>query len=149
MNLPVNALRDRCEKVIALNLHHAQQEAYKNSLYSNAMRCLTLMFLSNTMSDAPRADLLIDIDTADFSAYDLSQIEILYNIGYVTAVKTLEENGYERKYPQAACEFIHKDKQGAVEGIKMMAHEMMAKSGSIRESAKEMLQSAAHKKKQS
>lgn len=109
MNLPVSALRDKCEKVIALNLHQAGEIRYRDSLYSVAMRSFTLMFLSNIMEDAARADMVIDIDTSSYSAYDLSNIEPLFYLGYNAAVKALEENGYKRVMPRQALRHTRKE----------------------------------------
>ena len=115
MNLPVSALRDKCEKVIALNLHQAGEIRYRDSLYSVAMRSFTLMFLSNIMEDAARADMVIDIDTSSYSAYDLSNIEPLFYLGYNAAVKALEENGYKRVMPRQALRHTSKELTSARE----------------------------------
>lgn len=115
MNLPVSALRDKCEKVIALNLHQAGEIRYRDSLYSVAMRSFTLMFLSNIMEDAARADMVIDIDTSSYSAYDLSNIESLFYLGYNAAVKVLEENGYKRVMPRQALRHTRKELTSAME----------------------------------
>ncbi len=115
MNLPVSALRDKCEKVIALNLHQAGEIRYRDSLYSVAMRSFTLMFLSNIMEDAARADMVIDIDTSSYSAYDLSNIESLFYLGYNAAVKALEENGYKRVMPRQALRHTRKELTSAKE----------------------------------
>ncbi|MCR5828087.1 MAG: patatin-like phospholipase family protein [Bacteroidales bacterium] len=115
MNLPVSALRDKCEKVIALNLHQAGEIRYRDSLYSVAMRSFTLMFLSNIMEDAARADMVIDIDTSSYSAYDLSNIESLFYLGYNAAVKALEENGYKRAMPRQALRHTRKELTSARE----------------------------------
>lgn len=115
MNLPVSALRDKCEKVIALNLHQAGEIRYRDSLYSVAMRSFTLMFLSNIMEDAARADMVIDIDTSSYSAYDLSNIESLFYLGYNAAVKALEENGYKRVMPRQALRPTRKELTSARE----------------------------------
>ncbi|MBQ4021036.1 MAG: patatin-like phospholipase family protein [Bacteroidales bacterium] len=115
MNLPVSALRDKCEKVIALNLHQAGEIRYRDSLYSVAMRSFTLMFLSNIMEDAARADMVIDIDTSSYSAYDLSNIESLFYLGYNAAVKALEENGYKRVMPRQALRHTSKELTSARE----------------------------------
>ena len=115
MNLPVSALRDKCEKVIALNLHQAGEIRYRDSLYSVAMRSFTLMFLSNIMEDAARADMVIDIDTSSYSAYALSNIETLFYLGYNAAVKALEENGYKRVMPRQALRHTRKELTSARE----------------------------------
>lgn len=140
MNLPVSALRDKCEKVIALNLHQAGEIRYRDSLYSVALRSFTLMFLSNTMEDAARADIVIDIDTSSYSAYDLSNIESLFYLGYNTAVKVLEENGYKRAVPRQALQHMRKEKpNGKIDELRIKAQAMLAKSEELQRSARRLI----------
>lgn len=141
MNLPVSALRGSCRKVIALNLHHAETVPYKARLSAIAMRSFNLMFLSNAMSEAKRADLLINIDTSAFSAYDLSKVETLFHIGYDTTVATLEREGYTRLRPADKLEFAHKaPKKAKIEDFKVRAAELRRKSEELELSAKELLE---------
>ncbi|MBO4765079.1 MAG: patatin-like phospholipase family protein [Bacteroidales bacterium] len=140
MNLPVSALRDRCKKVIALNVHQAGETPYRDSLYSIATRSFSLMFLSNTMEDAARADILIDMATSSYSAYDLSNIESLFYIGYNTAVRVLEENGYKRLMPQQKLAFQRKEKPHTkIDDIKERAQQMLAKSEELKEGARKLI----------
>ena len=140
MNLPVSAIRDKCEKVIALNLHQAGKICYRDSLYSIAIRSFSLMFMANIMEDAVHADLVIDMDTSSYSAYDLSNIESLFYVGYNTAVNVLEANGYKRVLPKQALEHIGKEKQpGALDELKIRAQAMLAKSEELKNSAKRLI----------
>ena len=140
MNLPVSALRDKCEKVIGINLHQAGKIRYRDSLYSIAIRSFTLMFLSNTMAEESRADLLIDIDTSSYSAYDLSNIESLFYVGYNTAVEALEANGYKRVLPKQELAFQRKEKlPGAIDELRERAQAMLAKSEELKDSAKRLI----------
>ena len=140
MNLPVSALRDKCEKVIGINLHQAGKIRYRDSLYSIAIRSFTLMFLSNTMAEESRTDLLIDIDTSSYSAYDLSNIESLFYVGYNTAVETLEANGYKRVMPKQDLAFQRKEKlPGAIDELRERAQAMLAKSEELKDSAKRLI----------
>ena len=140
MNLPVSALREKCRKVIALNVHQAGETPYRDSLYSIATRSFSLMFLSNTMEDAARADLLIDMETSAYSAYDMRNIETLFFIGYNTAVKVLEENGYKRVIPQRKLEIMRKEKPHTkLDDIKERAQQMLAKSEELKEGARKLI----------
>ena len=111
LNLPVSALRDTCETVIAINLHHAETIPYRDRIASIAIRSSALMFLSNAMIEANQADIFINIDTSAYSAYDLSKVETLFHIGYDTTVTVLEENGYTRAMPAQALQFAHRPKR--------------------------------------
>jgi len=144
MNLPVLPIRSRCKTAIAVNLHHASEKRYKDNLASVAMRSMFLMFLSNTPPHAEQADIVINIDTSEYSAYDLSKVETLFHIGYDTAVKVLEEKGFKRKMPQQQLEFLHREeKPGKIEEMKLMAQSQARaiahKGAALAESAEKLL----------
>ena len=143
MNLPVTPIRECCETVFALNLHHAETIPYKDRLTGVAVRCSALMFLSNVMIEAEKADIFINIDTSDYSVYDLSKVETLFHIGYDTAVKVLEEQGYRRVMPAEKLVFARKPKKpSAVDGLKLKAQEMIQKSDALRVAAAELVSKA-------
>lgn len=147
MNLPVSALRDKCDKVIGINLHQAAEMRYRDSLYSIALRSFSLMFLSNAMEDASKADIVMDIDTSSYSAYDLSNIETLFYKGYDTAVKVLEANEYKRVMPRQELTFLHKEKQpGKIDELKMHAQAMLARSEELKNAARQLITGPADKK---
>ena len=104
-NLPVSAIRDKCETVIALSLNHLEEEKYNDNLISVAYRSFLMMMVSNIASDAAQSDLFIELDTCGCTAYDMSRIEELFFRGYASAVKVLEENGYERVLPKEEVVF--------------------------------------------
>ena len=146
MNLPVEPIRGRCKTAIAINLHHASEKRYKDSLASVAMRSMFLMFLSNTPPHAEQADIFINIDTSEYSAYDLSKVETLFYIGYDTTVKVLEEKGYSRQMPQQQLEFLHKEKKSKIEEMKLAAQAQSRaianKGAALAESAEKLLNQA-------
>ena len=107
-NLPVSAIRQKCEKVIALSLNHLEEDKYKDSLISVAYRSFSMMMVSNIVADTAQADLFIELDTYGCTAYDMSKIEGLFFRGYDSAVKVLEENGYHRLLPKEAISFPKK-----------------------------------------
>jgi hypothetical protein len=105
------------------------------------------MFLSNVMMEAERSDIFLNIDTSDYSVYDLSKVETLFHIGYDTAIKTLEEEGYKRVLPAEKLTFAHKEKRpDAVAELKLKAQEMMQKSEALRLAAAELVSKATGKK---
>lgn len=95
-NLPVSAIRQKCEKVIALSLNHLEEDKYKDNLVSVAYRSFLMMMVSNVAADTAQADLFVELDTYGCTAYDMSKIEELFFRGYDSTVKVLEENGYPR-----------------------------------------------------
>ena len=111
-NLPVSAIREQCETVIALNLNHLEEEKkYKDTLVSVAYRSFMMMMVSNTAIDTELADLFIELDTYGCLAYDMSRLEELFFRGYESALKALEENGYSRVLPKETIVFAKKRRQ--------------------------------------
>lgn len=104
-NLPVSAIRDKCEKVIALSLNHLEEDKYKDNLVSVAYRSFMMMMVSNTAADMEKADLFIELDTYGCTEYDMPRLEELFFRGYDSAVKVLEEKGYERVLPKEKIVF--------------------------------------------
>jgi NTE family protein len=107
-NLPVSAIRQKCEKVIAINLNHLEADKYKDNLISVAYRSFLMMMVSNVANDTAQADLFIEPDTYGCMAYDMSKIEDLFFRGYEGTVKVLEENGYQRVMPKEDISFPKK-----------------------------------------
>ena len=107
-NLPVSAIRDKCETVIALNLINLEEDKYKDNLMFVANRSFQMMMVANNTIDAAQADLLIELDTYGCTAYDMSKLEELFFRGYDSTVKVLEENGYQRVLPKENIEFPKK-----------------------------------------
>lgn len=108
ITLPVSVLRDKCETVIALNLNHLEEDKYQDNLVSVAYRSFMMMMVSNTAPDIEQADLFIELDTYGCTAVDMAKIEDLFFRGYDSAVKVLEENGYQRVLPKEKIVFPKK-----------------------------------------
>ena len=121
-NLPVPAIRSKCEKVIAFNLNHIHGEKYKDSVMAVAYRSFSMMFMSNTMADSRLADIFIDLDTEGCTAYDMSKLEELFFRGYASTVKALEAAGYQRQLPQETIEFPVEKPASPLEKIPLVAH---------------------------
>ena len=110
-NLPVSAIRQKCEKVIALNLNHLEEDKYKDNLVSVAYRSFLMMMTSNVAVDTAQADLFIELDTYGCLAYEMSKVEELFFRGYESTVKFLEANGYQRVMPKEAINFPKKKRK--------------------------------------
>ena len=109
-NLPVSAIREKCETVIALSLNHLEEDKYKDNLISVAFRSFMMMMVSNIAADTESADLCIELDTYGCTAYDMSRIEELFFRGYASTVKVLDEKGYQRQLPKEKIVFPKKKK---------------------------------------
>ena len=127
-NLPVSAIRQKCEKVIALNLNHLEVDKYKDNLISVAYRSFMMTILSNVAADTAQADLFIELDTYGCTAYDMSKIEDLFFRGYESTVKALEENGYQRVIPKETISFPKKRRmKDSIKSPEIMFHNTIQK----------------------
>ena len=108
ITLPVSVLRDKCETVIALNLNHLEEDKYQDNLVSVAYRSFMMMMVSNTAPDIEQADIFIELDTYGCTAVDMAKIVDLFFRGYDSAVKVLEEKGYQRVLPREKIVFSKK-----------------------------------------
>lgn len=108
ITLPVSVLRDKCETVIALNLNHLEEDKYQDNLVSVAYRSFMMMMVSNTAPDIEQADVFIELDTYGCTAVDMAKIVDLFFRGYDSAVKVLEEKGYQRVLPREKIVFSKK-----------------------------------------
>lgn len=117
-NLPVSAIRQKCEKVIALNLNHLEEDKYKNTLMSVAYRSFMMMMTTNVAADTAQADLFVELDTCGCMAYDMSKIESLFFRGYESTVKVLEAKGYQRVMPKESISFSKKKRvKGSIRNL--------------------------------
>ena len=107
-NLPVGAIREKCETIIALSLINLEEEKYKDNLASVALRSFQMMMVSNYAYDVELADMVIKLDTYGCTAYDISRIEEIFFRGYESTVKALEQNGYQRVLPKENIVFPRK-----------------------------------------
>lgn len=104
-NLPVPAIRNICERVMAFSVRRMEPEAYKDNLLYTATRAYSMMFMSNIMADSKLADEYIELNTDGCSVYDISNIPELFRRGYVDACTALESHGYKRVLPAESIEF--------------------------------------------
>ena len=110
-NLPVSAIKDKCETVIALSLINLEEEKYKDNLVYVANRSFQMMMVANNAYEMELADVVVKLDTYGCTAYDMSKIEELFFRGYDSTVKVLEEHGYQRLLPKENIVFPKKKNQ--------------------------------------
>ena len=104
-NLPVPAIRNMCDEVIAFSVRRMEDEKYRDNLLFAATRAYSMMFMSNIMADSRLADHFIELNTDGYSVYDLSKTPELFRQGYSDACRALEEMGYQRIMPPEKIEF--------------------------------------------
>lgn len=104
-NLPVPAIRNLCEKVIAFSVRQMEPEPYRDNLMYVAMRAYSMMFMSNIMADSRLADTYVELNTDGCSVYDMSSLEKLFRKGYSDACAALEAAGYVRVMPPEKIDF--------------------------------------------
>lgn len=90
-NFPVSIIREECDRVIGVNVSPLTPQKYKQTIFHIAERSYHYMFRANTLEDREMCDVLIE--TEEFSQYktfDLENVEQIFNIGYVAAVRAFE-----------------------------------------------------------
>ncbi len=110
-NFPVNRIRKKCRTVIGINVLPLHSSDYKHNMLSIAMRSFTFMLKANASLDAKMCDILVNVNTSDYSQFDLSNIQVLFELGYNETVAALEAKGYTRKYPKEKLIFKLKKKK--------------------------------------
>lgn len=104
-NLPVPAIRNMCDKVIAFSVRHLDKEPFKNNLLHSATRAYNMMFMSNIMADARLANIFIELDTDGCSVYDIDKGPELFFRGYDCACRAFEAEGFKRIMPPEEIRF--------------------------------------------
>lgn len=91
-NLPAWIIRDKCEKLIGINVSPLTNYRYKRSMMDVAMRSYNLMAKSNQESDMRICDLVIKTpEIASYQVFNLKDIKKVYLSGYAAAHKAIKE----------------------------------------------------------
>lgn len=113
-NFPVSVIREECERVIGVNVSPLMPSKYKQQLMHIAERSYQYLFRANTIEDREMCDVLIE--TAEFGLYktfDLENVDVISNIGYIAAVRAFEKMMKENK-----CDTI-------IQAIKASGHKQL------------------------
>lgn len=81
-NLPVEPLRERCEKVIGVNVTPIAPFATDEGLTEIAYRTLDLVLWNNVAPRRELCDILVEPDTAQYRLFELSEADAIYQHGY-------------------------------------------------------------------
>lgn len=92
MNLPVRPIRELCEKVIAVEINSLENSQKVSNMIHMAARSFHLGLGANTRIDKKLSDVFIaPEDMIQYSMFDLSHVEQIFNQGYQTAREVLKD----------------------------------------------------------
>ena len=90
MNLPVHPIRQKCEKVVAINLCPLEAERFKMNILGVALRSYHFMFRANSFAAREIADLLIEpYNLSQYSMTKLEKGDEIFEMGYKVAKESL------------------------------------------------------------
>ena len=93
-NLPAWALRDKCERLIGINVSPLGKKDSYNSIIDVALRTYNLMAKANQSEDMTLCDLSIQTpDIAKNAVFDLRRIKDLVLSGYRSTKQALKDAG--------------------------------------------------------
>lgn len=91
MNLPVRPIRERCEKVIAIEINSLNSEEKITNMIHMAERSFHLGLASNTKIDKKLSDFFIaPKNMTKYSMFDLEHVQDIFNEGYQAGKKQLK-----------------------------------------------------------
>lgn len=93
-NHPAWILRDKCDKLIGINVSPLNQRANPSSLLDVAMRTYNLMAKANQNADMNLCDISVTTpEIAHYKVFNLKNINSVFISGYIHARKSLREAG--------------------------------------------------------
>lgn len=90
-NLPVDAVKEKCDKIIAIDTNPGIEKAEFTNLISIAERVFYLSFSKQSPEKIGAVDLFIEPDVYKFSWFDLGKSAQIYKAGYQAALKALKD----------------------------------------------------------
>ncbi|MFN3555034.1 MAG: patatin-like phospholipase family protein [Bacteroidales bacterium] len=92
-NFPVEALQDICDKIIGVSVNPLGERKNLDSLKKIAERTFQLTIRSHTLERKDKCDLFIEPEGLDdYGLLDLSSAHEIFDLGYESALKSLEKN---------------------------------------------------------
>lgn len=102
-NFPVSNIRHECERVIGVNVSPLIPTKYKQTIMGIAERSYHYMFRANTLEDRELCDVLIEAEEFGlYKTFDLENIDMITNTGYMAAIKAFEQVLQENKHETLA-----------------------------------------------
>lgn len=94
-NLPASHIRDKCEKLIGINVSPMMPYKRTNSVIDVAIRTYNLMAKANQRIDMDLCDLVVETcEISAYSVFNLKGIEQVFTAGYANARHALREAGW-------------------------------------------------------
>lgn len=94
-NLPVDALRDQCERIIGVHVNHQADLHQLDGLWGIAGRCFSMAIYQTVRNQREQCDLLIEPpETKDFGLFAFHEAEEIYQTGYEAARAAIDEHGF-------------------------------------------------------
>ncbi len=91
-NLPAWAIRDKCDKLIGINVSPVIEQKTVPSLFSMAMRSYTLVTKANQKQDMEMCDVVLKLESlSKRSTFSLHEINKVFDKGYEEMSKVLEQ----------------------------------------------------------
>ena len=94
-NFPVEPLKNVCDKIIGIYVNPLKKVSIKDlkHSYSVVERAYKIKVASESMLKFPDCDLIIyPEELINYGTFDMNNIEAIFNLGYTTTKKVLEEN---------------------------------------------------------
>jgi NTE family protein len=91
-NFPVSIIREDCDFVIGSNVSPVVPDKYNKTIVGIAERSYHYLFRANTYKDREMCDILIETEEFGlFKMFDLKNVNLLTQIGYVAAERAFEQ----------------------------------------------------------
>lgn len=91
-NLPAWTIRDKCEKLIGINVSPLKSFRYKKSILDIGMRTYSLMAKANQKHDMDICDrVIITSELANYQVFNMKDINTAYLTGYATANRAIKQ----------------------------------------------------------
>ena len=93
-NHPAWIIRDKCEKLIGVNVSPIRRERKINSIVEVALRTYNLMAKANQYADMALCDVSVEAsDLTDYTVFDLKHIKAIFVSGYIYTRNALKAAG--------------------------------------------------------
>jgi NTE family protein len=94
-NFPVEPLKKDCDKIIGVCVNPLKKISIKDLKHSYTVveRAYKIKVAAESISKFPDCDLVIyPEDLINYGTFDMNKIDAIFNLGYITTKKALEEN---------------------------------------------------------
>ncbi len=90
-NLPIEPIRPLCDILIGVNVNPVNYLDHINGMRDVGYRVLNLTLMQNMQSRLKQCEFVIEPKTGDFTIFDVSRSQLIYDAGYEAALPAAEE----------------------------------------------------------